>query len=134
MDFTITFRGIFIGSERENQQFGLQGGNFGNTIRMGKGKASSSVDAFIYIRNSTESFCQTGTGGLRVDMPTYMAVANMNDADCIFGESGTHLTEMFKDGSQQSDAVNNFVPTSFAESLREGYLYSDRIIRPVHFP
>ena len=43
-------------------------------------------------------------------------VANMNDADCIFGESGTHLTEMFKDGSQQSDAVNNFVPASFAES------------------
>ena len=89
----------FIGSERETQQFGLQGGDFGNTIRMGKGKASSSVDASIYLRNSTESFCQTGTGGLRVDMPTYMAVANMNDADCIFGESGTHLAEMFEDGS-----------------------------------
>ena len=26
----------FIGSERENQQFGFQGSDFGNTIRMGK--------------------------------------------------------------------------------------------------
>jgi len=124
----------FIGSERENQQFGLQGGDFGNTIRMGKGKASSSVDAFIYIRNSTESFCQTGTGGLGIDMSTHVAIANMNDADCIFGESGTYLAEMFKDGSQQSNAVNNLIPSGFAKSSREGYLYVDRIIRPVHFP
>ena len=89
----------FIGSERENQQFGFQGSDFGNTFRMSKCKAGRSVDAFIYIRDCTESFCQTGTSGLRVDMSTYMTVANMNDADCIFGESGTHLAEMFKDGS-----------------------------------
>ena len=106
----------FIGSERENQQFGFQGSNFGNTIRMGKCKASSPVDTFIYIRNSTESFCQTGAGGLRVDMSAYMAIANMNNADCIFGESGTHLTEMFEDGSQQSDTVNNLISAGFAES------------------
>lgn len=40
----------------------------------------------------------------------------MNDADCIFGESGTYLAEMFKDGSQQSNAVNNLIPSGFAKA------------------
>ena len=48
-------------------------------------------------------------------MSTHVAIANMNDADCIFGESGTYLAEMFKDGSQQSNAVNNLIPSGFRE-------------------
>ena len=49
----------------------------------------------------------------------YTSIANMNDADCIFGESGTYLAEMFKDGSQQSNAVNNLIPCSFSRNRTE---------------
>ena len=87
-------------AERENQQFGFQGGNLGDTVRMSKSKASSTVHSLVYVGDCSECFYQSGTRSLRIDMSTHMAIADMNNTDRIFRQAGTHLAEPFKYGSQ----------------------------------
>lgn len=74
-----------IGSERKNQQFGFERRYLSDAVGMGESKTSGAVHSFIYIGNSTEGFGQPHIGGLRIDMPANMAVANMYDTHRIFG-------------------------------------------------
>jgi len=123
-----------IGSERKNQQFGFERRYLSDAVGMGESKTSGAVHSFIYIGNSTEGFGQPHTGGLRIDMPANMAVANMYDTHRIFGQSRTYLTESFEHRCQQGNTVDNFISPGFTESGRKGSLHRDGIIRPNHFP
>ena len=124
----------FVGSEGQNQQFRLHGCNIGNTSRMGKRQTGSPVHPHIGIRDSTKGFFQQRSRSLRIDVPAYVTVSDMENTHRIFGKSGTYLTETFKYGCQQGNAVDYLIPSGFAESGRKRSLHGDGIIRPVHFP
>ena len=88
----------------------------------------------IRIGDRSECFGQTSTSGTRKDMSTYVTVANMNDANCIFGESGTHLAEMFKDGASRAILSRISFRPQFRGRLKERLFVQQSYHSPSSFP